>query len=87
MLFRSADKENIPTYFDWAVKLSRPGALIVTDNVVRGGALADSHHGDPRVAGVRAFHEMLAGRPDVESTTIQTVGVKGYDGFNLALVI
>ena len=86
LVFIDADKENIPTYFDLAVKLSRPGALIVTDNVVRNGALADAAATDPRVQGVRAFHEMLASRPDVEATTIQTVGSKGYDGFNLAVV-
>lgn len=85
-VFIDADKENIPAYFDWAVKLSRPRALIVTDNVVRDGAVADPDTSDPRVLGVRAFHEMLRGRRDVESTTIQTVGVKGYDGFNLAVV-
>ena len=86
LVFIDADKENIPTYFDLAVKLSRPGALVITDNVVRDGAVADADAADPRVLGVRAFHEMLATRPDVESTTIQTVGAKGYDGFNLALV-
>ncbi len=86
LVFIDADKENIPTYFDWSVKLSRPGALIMTDNVVRNGALADPEASDPRVLGVRAFHEMLGGRSDVASTTIQTVGAKGYDGFNLAVV-
>lgn len=86
LVFIDADKENIPAYFDLAVKLSRPGALIITDNVVRDGAVADAAAVDPRVLGVRAFHEMLASRPDVEATTIQTVGSKGYDGFNLAVV-
>ena len=85
-VFIDADKENIPAYFDLAVQLSRPGAVIVTDNVVRDGALADATTSDPRVLGVRAFHEMLASRPDVEATTIQTVGSKGYDGYNLAIV-
>ena len=86
LVFIDADKDNIPVYFDWAVKLSRPGGLIVTDNVVRDGALVDAGTTDPRVMGVRAFHEMLSNRPDVEATTIQTVGTKGYDGFNLAVV-
>jgi predicted O-methyltransferase YrrM len=86
LIFIDADKENIPTYFDWAVRLSRPGAVIVTDNVVRDGALVDSGSDDSRVQGVREFHEMLAGRADVQATTIQTVGAKGYDGFNLAVV-
>lgn len=86
LVFIDADKDNIPVYFDWAVKLSRPRAVIVTDNVVRNGALVDADTTDPRVLGVRAFHEMLSSRPDVEATTIQTVGTKGYDGFNLAVV-
>jgi predicted O-methyltransferase YrrM len=86
VVFIDADKENIPAYFDWAVKLTRPLGLIITDNVVRDGALVDPDTTDPRVLGVRKFHEMLASRPDVEATTIQTVGSKGYDGFNLAVV-
>jgi predicted O-methyltransferase YrrM len=86
LTFIDADKENIPAYFDWAVRLSRPRAVIITDNVVRNGALADPDAADPRVVGVRAFHEMLTGRTDVAATTIQTVGTKGYDGFNLAVV-
>lgn len=86
LVFIDADKENIPAYFDWAVKLSRSGGVIITDNVVRDGALVDAGTTDPRVLGVRAFHEMLASRPDVEATTIQTVGAKGYDGFNVAVV-
>lgn len=86
LVFIDADKERIPAYFDLAVTLGRPGTVIITDNVVRNGALADAAATDPRVLGVRAFHEMLATRPDVESTTIQTVGAKGYDGFNLAVV-
>ncbi len=86
LVFIDADKENIPSYFDWAVELSRPRGMIITDNVVRDGALVEAGTTDPRVLGVRAFHEMLANRPDVEATTIQTVGVKGYDGFNIALV-
>jgi predicted O-methyltransferase YrrM len=86
LIFIDADKENIPSYFDWAVELSRTGAVIITDNVVRDGALVDASSDDARVRGVRDFHEMLAARSDVESTTIQTVGAKGYDGFNLAVV-
>ncbi|HET6964702.1 MAG TPA: O-methyltransferase [Acidimicrobiales bacterium] len=86
LVFIDADKENIPAYFDWAVKLSRSGGVIITDNVVRDGALVDAGTTDPRVLGVRAFHEMLSSRPDVEATTIQTVGAKGYDGFNVAVV-
>ena len=84
--FVDADKVNIPAYFDWCVKLSRPGAVIVVDNVVRNGALVDSASGDPAVQGVRALHEMIAGDVRVSATTIQTVGSKGYDGFTLAVV-
>ena len=86
LVFIDADKENIPAYFDWAAKLTRTGGVIITDNVVRDGALTNPDSPDPRVQGVRAFHEMLTTRPDVEATTIQTVGGKGYDGFNFALV-
>ncbi len=84
--FVDADKVNIPAYFDWCVKLSRPGAVIVVDNVVRNGALVDSASGDPAVQGVRALHEMIASDTRVSATTIQTVGSKGYDGFTLAVV-
>ncbi|HWE54142.1 MAG TPA: O-methyltransferase [Acidimicrobiales bacterium] len=86
LAFIDADKDRIPTYFDWCVRLSRPGAVIITDNVVRNGALIDPASEDGRILGVRRFHELLAGRRDVEATTIQTVGAKGYDGFNLAVV-
>ena len=84
--FVDADKVNIPAYFDWCVKLSRPGGVIVVDNVVRSGALANSATTDPSVEGVRALHQMLADDPRVSATTIQTVGSKGYDGFTLAVV-
>ncbi len=89
LVFIDADKESIPAYFDHAVALSGPGGVIIVDNVVRNGALADPSGADStdvRVAGVRRFHEQLKGRADVEATTIQTVGSKGYDGFTLAVV-
>jgi predicted O-methyltransferase YrrM len=86
LIFIDADKQNIPAYFEWALKLSRRGSLIVTDNVVRAGGLADPACEDPRVEGARRFHELLAVEPRVSATTIQTVGLKGYDGFTLALV-
>jgi predicted O-methyltransferase YrrM len=85
-VFIDADKANSGNYFSWALAHSRPGSLIVADNVVRDGALADSHSDDERVAAQRHLHEMLAGEPRVSATTIQTVGVKGYDGFLIALV-
>lgn len=86
LVFIDADKANIPQYFDWAVRLSRPGTVILVDNVVRDGKLADSASTDENVAGVRTLHEQLAQRDDVSATTIQTVGAKGYDGFTLAIV-
>lgn len=84
--FIDADKANIPAYFDWAVKLSRPGALIVVDNVMRHGALIDPEANTPDVVGVRQFLDGLKADGRVSATTIQTVGVKGYDGFTLAMV-
>jgi predicted O-methyltransferase YrrM len=84
--FIDADKPNIPEYFDWALRMSRPGSVIVVDNVVRKGAVADPDSGDENVRGVRRLNERLRGEPRVTATTIQTVGVKGYDGFTLALV-
>jgi len=84
--FIDADKANIPEYVDWAVKLSRPGALILVDNVIRHGAVIDESSTDPDVVGVRRMHEMLAGDERVSATSIQTVGAKGYDGFTLIVV-
>jgi predicted O-methyltransferase YrrM len=89
LVFIDADKPGTPAYFEHALRLIRPGGVIITDNVVRAGALADPDADDPRPQGMRRFHELLArAREDgsVSATTIQTVGVKGYDGFTLALV-
>lgn len=86
-VFIDADKENIPDYFVWALKLTRRGSLIVVDNVVRGGKVIDAETRDHNVRGVRRFNEMLKKEKRVSATTIQTVGVKGYDGFTLALVL
>ncbi len=90
-IFIDADKQNYPGYLDWALKLSRPGTLIIGDNVVRGGRILNPAAGDPSgaglVQGVRSFYEMLAAESRVSATAIQTVGAKGYDGFALALVI
>ena len=87
LIFLDADKRENPAYLGWALRLSRPGTLILADNVVRGGALANSASHDAAVAGVRRFHELLASEPRIVATTIQTVGAKGYDGFTLALAI
>jgi len=86
LIFIDADKQNIPRYFEWALKLSRLGTLIVVDNVVRGGAVIDPASSDTNVQGVQRFLEMIAAEPRVSATAIQTVGIKGYDGFALALV-
>jgi predicted O-methyltransferase YrrM len=91
LVFIDADKQSTPEYFRWALELTRPGSVIVTDNVIRDGALIDTDNEDPVVEGGRRFHELLAadraGNPRVSATTIQTVGSKGYDGFTLALVL
>lgn len=86
LVFIDADKPSNPDYFAWALKLTRPGSLIVVDNVVRGGRVADPGSDDPAVAGVRRLVDLVAAEPRVSATTLQTVGVKGYDGFLLALV-
>ncbi len=86
LIFIDADKQNNPSYFAWALKLSRSGSLIVVDNVVRNGAVVDAKSDDPSVQGVRRFNELLAAEPRVSATAIQTVGSKGYDGFVIALV-
>ncbi|MGC2130100.1 MAG: O-methyltransferase [Candidatus Aquilonibacter sp.] len=86
LIFIDADKPNNPNYLRRALDLSRPGTLIVLDNVVRGGAVADSHSRDPNVIGTRRALEMMASDPRLQATALQTVGQKGYDGFALALV-
>jgi predicted O-methyltransferase YrrM len=86
LIFIDADKQSIPHYLEWSLKMSRRGSLIIVDNVIRDGALIDAKNDDPNVQGARRMHEMLAAEPRVSATTIQTVGSKGYDGFTLALV-
>jgi predicted O-methyltransferase YrrM len=86
-IFIDADKPSNPDYFAWALRLARPGSLIVVDNVVRDGAVANARSRDPGVQGVRRMNEMVAADPRVSATAIQTVGAKGYDGFAVALVI
>ena len=85
--FIDADKENTPAYFSWALEHSRPGAMIVADNVVRGGSLADGESDDPKAQAQRRLQKMLAAEERVAATTLQTVGSKGYDGFSVALVL
>jgi predicted O-methyltransferase YrrM len=86
LIFIDADKVSYPDYFPWALKLSRPGSLIIADNIVRKGAVADESSDDASVQAVRRFNELLAAESRVSATVIQTVGSKGYDGFALALV-
>jgi predicted O-methyltransferase YrrM len=85
-VFIDADKASIPEYFAWALKLTRRGSVIVVDNVIRKGAVADASSEDPNVRGVRRFNELVAAEPRVSATAVQTVGSKGYDGFALLLV-
>ena len=90
LIFIDADKPNNPQYLAWALKplkLFRPGSLIIADNVVGEGAVADPGSLDPSVQGIRRFNELLAAEPRFNATAIQTVGSKGYDGFALALVV
>ncbi|MCW8384405.1 O-methyltransferase [Streptomyces justiciae] len=86
LVFIDADKENNPHYVEWALKLTRAGSLIIVDNVVRGGRVADPADTDPDVIGTRTAIELLGSHPRLTATAIQTVGAKGYDGFALARV-
>jgi predicted O-methyltransferase YrrM len=87
LIFLDADKPNNPVYLEWAIRLSRPGTVIIGDNVVREGEVIDPTNSDPRVQGTRRLFELLASDPRVDATAIQTVGSKGYDGFVLAIVL
>jgi predicted O-methyltransferase YrrM len=86
LVFIDADKQNTPDYFTWSVRLTRPGGVIIVDNVVRDGKVLDADSEDPDVQGLRRLNEVMAADPLVSATTIQTVGVKGYDGFAIAIV-
>ena len=86
LIFIDADKTNNPAYIRWALRLSRPGTVIIGDNVVRGGAVIDPVSEDPNVHGVRNFVDIIAHEPRLQATAIQTVGEKGWDGFVLAIV-
>jgi len=87
LIFIDADKQSYPQYLDWALQLSRPGTVLVADNVVRDGKVVDAGCADPNVQGVRRFTERMAAEPRLCATVLQTVGVKGYDGFALAVVV
>jgi predicted O-methyltransferase YrrM len=86
LTFIDADKVNTTEYFGWALKMSRPGSLIIVDNVVRNGAVADPASADASVQAMRRFFDVLKGEPRVTATAVQTVGAKGYDGFAVLTV-
>ncbi len=86
LIFIDADKEGMPGYFAWALRLSRAGTVVIVDNVARKGAVIDAASADPAVRGARRFSEMLSAEPRVSATVVQTVGVKGYDGFAILVV-
>lgn len=86
LIFIDADKPNNPNYLDWAMRLSRPGGVIVCDNVIRDGAVVHEDSGDANVEGARAAFSFIGGERRLDSTAIQTVGAKGYDGFAIAIV-
>lgn len=86
LIFIDADKVNNPHYLEWAIKLSKPGTVIVGDNTVRGGKVLDADNEDPNVKGLRKFIQMISEDQRLEATAIQTVGEKGWDGFVMAIV-
>jgi predicted O-methyltransferase YrrM len=86
LVFIDADKSSNDRYLELVLQLSRPGTVIVADNVVRDGAVADPDSPDPHVQGVRRFFDLIAAEPRLSATAIQTTGVKGHDGFAIALV-
>jgi predicted O-methyltransferase YrrM len=87
LVFIDADKQSMPEYLEWSLKLSRPGTVIVADNVVRDGKVLDLESTDPQVRGVQRFLEMAAREPRLSATAIPTVGARGYDGFAVAVVL
>jgi len=87
LIFIDADKHNNSDYFEWALTLSRPGTLIIVDNVVRDGKVLDAKSRDPDIIGVRRLFDVMAKDRRVYASAMQTVGIKGYDGFALALVL
>jgi len=87
LVFLDADKESLPEYLEWSLKLSHPGTIIVADNVVRDGKVLDPESTDPHVRGVQRFLEMAAREARLSATAIPTVGARGYDGFAVAVVL
>jgi predicted O-methyltransferase YrrM len=87
LIFIDADKVGYPQYLKWSLKLSRPGTVIVADNVVRDGKIIDPKSPDEDIRGVRRFTELMAAEPRLSATVLQTVASKGYDGFAIAVVL
>jgi predicted O-methyltransferase YrrM len=87
LIFIDANKSTMAEYFDWALKLSRRGTVIIADNVIRDGNVINAKSKDEDIQGVRRFNERVAAEPRVSATEIQTVGSKGYDGFAYVLVL
>ena len=86
LIFIDADKENYPAYLDWAVRLARPGSVIVADNVIRDGEILDPDSGDDRVRATRKTLQLMGEHPRLDAAVIQTVGAKHWDGFAFATV-
>jgi predicted O-methyltransferase YrrM len=87
LIFIDADKENNPQYLEWAIKLSRPGTVVVVDNVARHGTVIEAKSKAPDIRGTRRCLEMMAAHPRLSAVALQTVGVKGLDGFAMAVVL
>lgn len=85
-IFIDADKPSNPIYLDWAVRLSRPGTVIILDNVIREGKVLDAANTDPRIIGTRAAYDIIGSHPRLSATALQTVGSKGWDGFAIMVV-
>jgi len=86
LIFIDADKENTPAYWEWSLKLSRVGTIIIVDNVVRDGKVIDAASKDASVQGIRKCLEMMSKEKRIDATAMQMVGAKGYDGFAIAVV-
>jgi predicted O-methyltransferase YrrM len=87
LVFIDADKESYPEYLTWALRLSRPGTLLIADNVIRNGTIVEARHPDPRVQGIRRFFGLMAAEPRLIAAPVQMVGSKGYDGWAIARVV
>jgi predicted O-methyltransferase YrrM len=87
LVFIDADKESNTVYLDWAARLGHPGTVVVVDNIGRDGEIVDEHSADSKVIGTRDGLRMLGEDPRFDATALQTVGIKGWDGFALAVVV